>query len=230
MQVDYAALLLVISGILSAFGAIIVTLYPPTSKKNKIVNIVLFFVFAIISIGSAVVQQIHVSQKEFSQEIREQQFQQQVAYMKGQITSLVTIGSKPPQTNAEALRLGMILQQMEKKLDTTNAELNAPKYKLKEECIKLSKDIYEFLALRSKTEDVTPGNWQQNIDHSRQTYFLFENNFRNRIIALQGQLSLMGIRPNPQHESFVNNPVNPLGMKEVASAFLVMANQVKTDQ
>jgi hypothetical protein len=234
---DYVTIYIGVAAIATGVLAVFITLMPPMSKRAKTIWAILFCFLALTGSGALFWQQNIISQNAAAQSVRDaaresahvahdSKADQDNAFMKGQMSTLISLTSHQPSTS-DAKRQSLILERLENDIKNwaeSNKGVKNDKAPLKTRASLLATEILRFTAERYGAEPSAPIrqtleefelNSKKMNEFSNETMTLYSMQFASRVIAIHDEFADNGLNDNELNK-FYKYPAGLIGMEVIA--------------
>jgi hypothetical protein len=231
---DYLFLSSSICAFIIAVLAVAVTFKPPVTMKAKIIWIAIFIVIGfagiicqfyqlIITNRNNNINAIKQANLQNQQGQKEDEANQNIAYLKGQIDALIIQSSKP-KSNKETELLTQAFNTFTRSISKppANQELS-----LKKRSLNLANDILKFSHRKFDFEE-SPDFQKQSQDYDKyanETMRLYKESFELQVFKIHDEFKNKGLI-NKQLDNFYQYPTNPLGIEEVAKGIITLSDEL----
>ncbi|MGB7922457.1 MAG: hypothetical protein WCF57_04370 [Pyrinomonadaceae bacterium] len=222
---------------LTAILGVIVTFWPPNSRKWKLILFAAFVVLASVGVVLVYIQSNQRQQEQDQAAIAQQQadakqrqLQDSVDSLKKQLDEVQRITSQPPPKDE---KLSSTLSNIDTYLSQVK---DRPPTNLKRRTLQLAKDIITLLAereqkappyyLRSKTweENQKIGDIRDAYNH--ETISLYKLRFSVAVNSILPEIKAQGVKIDDTDEFIVSSPNNLLGVEDVGTKLASWAGQL----
>ena len=198
--VDYMSLYPSIAAVISGVLAIVITFSPPVTMQGKNIWLSAFIFIALTAIIATFWQQAILNQKELLQSQRDTSRDNDFAFLKGQMTSLISLSSKsqPPKEIRDQLTAELAL--FSKKISPSIRQTGAPQAKkvetLKQKSLLTAYNIRKIFTERQKIElamQDNPKSYSLLQDYKNETVSIYATTFSLQVKLIHDEFLAQGI-------------------------------------